>query len=67
MMLAHIAKVSRAETVHPRINEENLAQMVSTTRPRTSHFMNKFRMLGFVDYNGGLAAHSGSLSVVLHD
>jgi len=67
LLLAHFGKESRAETVHPRINQENLAQRVGITRSRVSHFMNKFKKFGFVDYNGGLTAHSGLLSVVLHD
>ena len=49
-LLAHFGKERRAETVHPRNNQENLAQRVGTTRLRISHFMNKFRKLGFVDY-----------------
>jgi CRP/FNR family cyclic AMP-dependent transcriptional regulator len=66
LLLAHFGKESRAETVHPRINQENLAQMVGTTRSRVSHFMNKFKKLGFIDYNGGLTTvHSGLLTVVL--
>jgi CRP/FNR family cyclic AMP-dependent transcriptional regulator len=68
LLLAHFGKEARAETVLPRINQESLAQMVGTTRSRVSHFMNKFRKLGFVDYNGGgLTVHSGLLTVVLHD
>ena len=69
LLLAHFGKESRAETVHPGINQENLAQMVGTTRSRVSHFMNKFRTLGFVNYtgNGPLTVHSGLLTVVLHD
>jgi CRP/FNR family cyclic AMP-dependent transcriptional regulator len=68
LLLAHFGKEARAETVIPRINQESLAQMVGTTRSRVSHFMNKFRKLGFVDYNGGgLTVHSGLLTVVLHD
>ena len=69
LLLANFGKESRAETVHPRINQEHLAQMVGTTRSRVSHFMNKFRDLGFVDYtgSGGLTVNSGLLSVVLHD
>ena len=66
LLLAHFGKDGRAETVHPRINQENLAQMVGTTRSRISHFMNKFKKLGFIDYNGGLTTvHSGLLTVVL--
>jgi len=68
LLLSHFGKESRAEPVLPRINQENLAQMVGTTRSRVSHFMNKFKKLGFIDYNGsGLTVHSGLLSVVLHD
>jgi CRP-like cAMP-binding protein len=67
LLLAHFGKQGRTETVLPRVNQENLAQMVGTTRSRISHFMNKFRELGFIDYNGGLTVHSGLLSVVLHD
>ena len=69
LLLAHFGKESRAETVHPGINQESLAQMVGTTRSRVSHFMNKFRELGFVDYtgSGGVTVNSGLLSVVLYD
>jgi CRP/FNR family transcriptional regulator, cyclic AMP receptor protein len=69
LLLAHFGKESRAETVVPRVSQDNLAQMVGTTRSRVSHFMNKFRELGFINYgsNGGLTVHSGLLSVVLHD
>jgi len=68
LLLAHFGKESRAATVHPGINQEHLAQMVGTTRSRVSHFMNKFRKLGFVDYSdGALTVHSGLLSVLLHD
>ena len=70
LLLAHFGKESRAETIHPRINQETLAQMVGTTRSRVSHFMNKFKKLGFVEYKslaGGLTVNSSLLSVVLHD
>jgi len=69
LLLANFGKESRAEAVHPGINQEHLAQMVGTTRSRVSHFMNKFRKLGFIDYvgNGALTVNSGLLSVVLHD
>jgi len=53
--------------VLPRINQEHLAQMIGTTRSRVSHFMKKFRKLGFIDYANGLTVHSGLLNVVLHD
>lgn len=69
LLLSHFGKDSRAEPVLPGISQENLAEMVGTTRSRVSHFMNKFRELGFIDYSdkGGLTVNSGLLSVVLHD
>jgi len=69
LLLAHFGKESKSEAVHPRINQEDLAQMVGTTRSRISHFMNKFRELGFIDYadSGGLTVNSGLLGVVLKD
>jgi len=67
LLLSHFGKESRAETVLPKINQESLAQMVGTTRSRVSHFMNKFKKLGFIDYNGGLTVNSGLLSIILHD
>ena len=69
LLLAHFGKESRTETVHPGINQEHLAQMVGTTRSRISHFMNKFRTLGFIDYtgDGALTVNSGLLSIILHD
>jgi CRP-like cAMP-binding protein len=69
LLLANFGKESRSETVHPGINQEHLAQMVGTTRSRVSHFMNKFRTLGFIDYagSGALTVNSGLLSVVLSD
>ena len=69
LLLAHFGKESRTETVHPGINQEHLAQMVGTTRSRVSHFMNKFRTLGFIDYegDGALTVNSGLLSVVLSE
>jgi CRP/FNR family transcriptional regulator, cyclic AMP receptor protein len=69
LMLAHFGKESRSETIVPRINQESLAQMVGTTRSRINHFMNKFKKLGFVDYNGemNLTVNNSLLSVVLHD
>jgi len=69
LLLAHFGKESRAEPVLPGVSQDSLAQMVGTTRSRVSHFMNKFRKLGFVDYSEGsrLTVHSGLLSMVLHD
>jgi len=67
LLLAHFGKDSRTETVHPGINQKHLAQMVGTTRSRVSHFMTKFRTLGFINYpgNGGLTVNNGLLSVIL--
>ena len=69
LLLAHFGKESRTETVHPGINQEHLAQMVGTTRSRVSHFMNKFRTLGFIDYtgDGALTVNNGLLSVILSE
>jgi len=69
LLLSNFGKESRAEPVLPRISQENLAEMVGTTRSRVSHFMNKFRELGFIEYGdqGGLTINSGLLSVVLHE
>jgi CRP/FNR family transcriptional regulator, cyclic AMP receptor protein len=67
LLLAHFGKESRAEIVIPKISQDDLAQMVGTTRSRVSHFMNKFRELGFIDYDdNGLTVNSGLLGVVLH-
>jgi len=67
-LLAHFGKESKAEIVVPRVNQDTLAQMIGTTRSRVSHFMNKFRKLGFIDYDdSGLTVHSGLLSIVLHE
>ncbi|MEJ2246596.1 MAG: Crp/Fnr family transcriptional regulator [Acidobacteriota bacterium] len=69
LLLAHFGKESKSEPVLPGVSQDSLAQMVGTTRSRVSHFMNKFRKLGFIDYgdNNGLTVHSSLLSVVLHD
>jgi len=68
LLLSHFGKESRAESVVPTVSQDALAKMVGTTRSRVSHFMNKFRQLGFIDYDGGaLTVHSGLLSVVLHE
>src|SRR6266567_1419652 len=67
LMLAHFGKEGVPETVVPGINQETLAEMVGTTRSRVSFFMNRFRKLGFIHYNGGLQVHSSLLNVVLHD
>jgi CRP/FNR family cyclic AMP-dependent transcriptional regulator len=69
LMLAHFGKEGVPETVIPKISQETLAEMIGTTRSRVSFFMNRFRKLGFVDYDGGtgLQVHSSLLNVVLHD
>jgi CRP-like cAMP-binding protein len=69
LLLTHFGKESRTETVHPGINQEHLAQMVGTTRSRVSHFMNKFRTLGFINYtsDGALTVNNGLLSVILSE
>ena len=68
LLLAHYGREPRSETVLPRINQETLAQTVGITQSRVSHFMNKFKQLGFIDYEGaGLTVNNGLLSVVLND
>jgi len=65
LLMANFGKEGRPEPVVAKISQETLADMIGTTRSRVSHFMNKFRQLGFIDYNGHLAVHSSLLSVVL--
>jgi len=67
LLLARYGKADGPRRVLPRISQEVLAEMVGTTRSRVNFFMNKFRKLGFIDYNGGLKVHHALLSVVLHD
>lgn len=67
LLLAHFGKEGIPETVVPKIDQETLAEMIGTTRSRVSFFMNRFRKLGFIHYNGGLQVHSSLLNVVLHD
>jgi CRP-like cAMP-binding protein len=67
LLLAHFGKEGKPETVIPKISQEALAEMIGTTRSRVSFFMNRFRKLGFIHYNGGLQVHSSLLNVVLHD
>jgi CRP/FNR family transcriptional regulator, cyclic AMP receptor protein len=68
LLLAHFGKESRVETILPSITQESMAQMVGTTRSRVSHFMNKFKKLGFVDYEGSaVTVNSGLLGVLLRD
>ncbi|MGB0106307.1 MAG: Crp/Fnr family transcriptional regulator, partial [Candidatus Sulfotelmatobacter sp.] len=67
LLLAHFGKEGTPETVVPKISQEILAEMIGTTRSRVSFFMNRFRNLGFIHYNGGMQVHSSLLNVVLHD
>ncbi len=67
LLLAHFGKEGIPEAVVPKISQESLAEMIGTTRSRVSFFMNRFRKLGFIHYNGGLQVHSSLLHVVLHD
>jgi CRP-like cAMP-binding protein len=67
LLLANFGKEGRPEPVAAKISQETLAEMIATTRSRVSFFMNKFRKLGLIDYNGHLEIHSSLLNVVLHD
>jgi CRP/FNR family transcriptional regulator, cyclic AMP receptor protein len=67
LLLANFGKEGRPEPVLANVSQATLAEMIGTTRPRVTHFMNKFRQLGFIEYNGVLKVHSSLLSVVLHD
>jgi CRP/FNR family cyclic AMP-dependent transcriptional regulator len=67
LLLANFGKEGRPEPLVAKISQETLAEMIGTTRSRVSHFMNKFRKAGFIDYNGHLEVHSSLLSVVLAD
>ena len=67
LLLANFGKEGSPQPVIAKISQETLAEMIGTTRSRVSFFMNKFRRLGFIEYNGHLEVHSSLLSVVLHD
>jgi CRP/FNR family transcriptional regulator, cyclic AMP receptor protein len=67
LILANFGKAGRPEPIIPPISQETLAERIGTTRSRVSFFMNKFRQLGFIDYNGHIEVYSSLLSVVLHD
>jgi CRP-like cAMP-binding protein len=67
LLLANFGKESRPEPIIAKISQETLAEMIGTTRSRVSFFMNKFRELGLIDYNGSIEVHSSLLNVVLHD
>jgi len=67
LLLANFGKEGKPEAVIPKISQEMLAEMIGATRSRVSFFMNRFRKLGFIEYNGSLRIHSSLLNVVLHD
>jgi CRP-like cAMP-binding protein len=67
LLLANFGKEGRPEPIIAKVSQETLAEMIGTTRSRVSHFMNKFRDLGFIDYNGHLEIHSSLLSVLLNE
>ncbi|MDO9062523.1 MAG: Crp/Fnr family transcriptional regulator [Bradyrhizobium sp.] len=67
LLLAHFGKEGSPQPINPNISQETLAEMIGTTRSRVSFFMNKFRKLGFISYNGKIEVHHSLLSAVLHD
>jgi CRP/FNR family transcriptional regulator, cyclic AMP receptor protein len=67
LLIAHYGNQGEPQTDVPPISQETLAEMIGSTRTRVNFFMNKFRKLGFIEYNGGLKVHNSLLSVVLHD
>jgi CRP/FNR family transcriptional regulator, cyclic AMP receptor protein len=67
LLLARFGKEPQPQKMLPKVSQEMLAEMIGTTRSRVNFFMNKFRKLGFIQYNGGLQVHSSLLSVVLHE
>ena len=67
LLLANFGKEGRPEPIIAKVSQETLAEMIGTTRARVSHFMNKFRKLGYIEYNGKLEIHNSLLNVVLYD
>src|SRR5216684_1049933 len=67
LLLAHFGKEGKPEPVIAKISQETLAEMIGTTRSRVSFFMNRFREMGFIEYNGDIEVHSSLLNVILHD
>ena len=67
LLLAHFGKEGKADAIIPKISQDMLAEMIGATRSRVSFFMNKFKKLGFLVYNGGVHVHSSLLNIVLHD
>ncbi len=67
LLMAEFGQPGETESLIPKVSQETLAEMIGTTRSRVSFFMNRFRKLGFIDYNGGIKVHKSLLNVVLHD
>jgi CRP/FNR family transcriptional regulator, cyclic AMP receptor protein len=67
LLLANFGKEGKPEPIIAKISQETLAEMIGTTRSRVSFFMNRFRKLGFIEYNGNIEVHSSLLNVILHD
>jgi CRP/FNR family cyclic AMP-dependent transcriptional regulator len=67
LLLAQFGKPGKTETAIPKISQQVLAEMIGTTRSRVNFFLNRFRKLGYINYNGGLEIHSSLLNVILHD
>jgi CRP/FNR family cyclic AMP-dependent transcriptional regulator len=67
LLLANFGKEGSPQPISPNVSQETLAEMIGTTRSRVSHFMNKFRKLGLISYNGDIGVHSSLLSAVLHE
>src|SRR6202142_1435986 len=67
LLLAHFGKEGKPETVVPKISQEVLAEMIGTTRSRVSFFMNRFRKLGFIEYNGEIRVHNSLLNIFLQE
>ena len=67
LLMAEFGKPGQPETLIPKLSQEILAEMVGTTRSRVNFFMNRFRKLGFIEYNGEIRVHQSLLNVILHD
>jgi CRP-like cAMP-binding protein len=67
LLMAEYGKTAEPESLIPHITQETLAEMIGTTRSRVSFFMNRFRKLGFIEYNGRIRVHKSLLNIILHD
>jgi CRP/FNR family transcriptional regulator, cyclic AMP receptor protein len=67
LLMAEFGKPGEGDSLIPKITQETLAEMIGTTRSRVSFFMNRFRQLGFIEYNGGIRVHKSLLNLILHD